>query len=127
MIPGVTFETMSYPISVPRPGVKREAGRRFAGCRGGGQRPNVGLLDRNCLSAFFLEQTRGRFELVETIIEQNRRANGWLIFATHDIDEHPTPFGCTPAFFRGTVECAVKSGAAVLPVAAALNRIIGTR
>ncbi len=125
LIAGVTFETVSYPISVPRPGVKREAGRRFAGSRGGGQTFNVGRCDRNYLKAFFLEQARGRSEPVDAIIEENRRANGWLIFATHDIDEHPTPYGCTPAFFAATIDRAVKSGAAILPVAAALRKISG--
>jgi hypothetical protein len=125
LVPSLVFETMSYPISVPSPGVKREAGKRFAGCRGGGQVFNVGVLDRNHLKAFFLEKTRGRLEPVQTIIDQNRRAKGWLIFATHDIDEHPTPYGCTPAFFAATVERAVKSGAVILPVAEALRRITG--
>jgi peptidoglycan/xylan/chitin deacetylase (PgdA/CDA1 family) len=125
LIPSLVFETMSYPISAPNPGVKREAGKRFAGCRGGGQAFNVGVLDRNHLKAFFLEKTRGRLEPVQSIIDQNRAANGWLIFATHDIDKHPTPYGCTPAFFAATVERAVKSGAVILPVAGALRRITG--
>jgi peptidoglycan/xylan/chitin deacetylase (PgdA/CDA1 family) len=125
LIPTLVFETMSYPISVPSPGIKREAGKRFAGCRGGGQAFNVGVLDRNHLKAFFLEKTRARFEPVEAVIEQNRRAKGWLIFATHDIDEHHTHYGCTPAFFAATVECAVRSGALILPVAAACRRSLG--
>ena len=125
IVAGCRFETMSYPISQPRPANKRVAGQRFAGCRAGGQTCNVGVLDRNGLKAFFLEQARGRLEAVEAVIEENRRANGWLIFATHDIDEHPTPYGCTSAFFRATVECAVRSGAEILPVAAALRRIAG--
>jgi hypothetical protein len=125
LVPTLVFETMSYPISAPHPAVKREAGRRFAGCRGGGQVFNIGVLDRNHLQAFFLEKSQGRLKPVQSIIDQNRRAKGWLIFATHDIDEHPTPYGCTPAFFRATVECAVKSGAVVLPVAETLRRITG--
>jgi len=123
LVPALVFETMSYPISVPRPGVKREAGRRFAGCRGGGQKFNSHRLDRSYLRAFFLEQARGRLEVVESIINQNHQANGWLIFATHDIDDRPTPYGCTPAFLAATVDRAMKSGAVILPVAAALRRI----
>jgi hypothetical protein len=125
LIPTLVFETMSYPISVPSAANKREAGNRFAGCRGGGQVFNVGVLDCNHLKAFFLEKCRHDFGAVESILEQNRRAKGWLIFATHDIDEHPTPYGCTPAFFSATVECAVQSGALILPVAAAYRQSFG--
>ncbi len=125
IVAGCRLETMSYPISEPRPANKRVASRRFAGCRAGGQALNLGVLDRNCLKAYFLEQARGRLEAIEAVVEENRRANGWLIFATHDIDEQPTPFGCTPAFFRAAVECAVRSKAEILPVATALRQIAG--
>ena len=53
------------------------------------------------------------------LIEENNRTRGWLIFATHDIDDHPTPFGCTGALFEALVQAVANSGARVLPVAAA--------
>ncbi len=45
-----------------------------------------------------------------------REAIGWLVFATHDVSESPTRFGCTPALFERIVDYAEKSGAHVLPV-----------
>jgi hypothetical protein len=83
----------------------------------------VGHADLNQLSAFFLEKTRGDFRLIKDIIEQNNRAKGWLIFATHDVSSRPSPYGCTPEFFRDVVHHAVDSGARILPVADALDVI----
>ena len=42
LIPGASFKTLSYPISVPRPETKRRVSKYFACCRGGGQTFNVG-------------------------------------------------------------------------------------
>jgi hypothetical protein len=61
--------------------------------------------------------------MIEGLIERNREAGGWLIFATHDIDRHHTPFGCTPDFFEYVVQSAVKSGARVLPMIEALESL----
>ncbi|HTV54138.1 MAG TPA: hypothetical protein VMI06_04405, partial [Terriglobia bacterium] len=94
-------------------------------CRGGGQTFNSGIADLNQLSAYFLEKAGSNFELVKALIDKNREARGWLIFATHDISSAPSPFGCTPEFFEGVVRYAIDSGAQILPVAAALNVVRG--
>ena len=36
--------------------------------------------------------------------------------ATHDVDDNPSPYGCTPGFFEEIVRYAVNSGAVILPV-----------
>jgi peptidoglycan/xylan/chitin deacetylase (PgdA/CDA1 family) len=38
-----------------------------------------------------------------TLIEQNMGTRGWLIFYTHDVNETPSQFGCTPEDFRAVV------------------------
>ena len=65
------------------------------------------------------EQARNEPETLKGLIDQNRAARGWLIFATHDVSEAHTPFGVTPAFFEDVVRYAVQSGAQILPVAEA--------
>lgn len=125
ILPDAKFETMSYPINTPRPDTKRRSGRRFAGCRGGGQSFNVGEIDLNYLQAFFLEQSRETPSTILELIERNREKNGWLIFATHDISDKPTRFGCVPELFDEVVTRAVRSGARVLPVAKALAVLCG--
>jgi peptidoglycan/xylan/chitin deacetylase (PgdA/CDA1 family) len=114
--PGSTLRSFSYPISWPRPETKRRVAAHFECARGGGQTFNVGVVDLNYLKAFFIEQSRDNFDVIRQMIDANSRANGWLIFATHDVCDAPTRFGCTPALFARIVEYATKSPAVVLPV-----------
>ena len=123
ILPKAGFLTMSYPISTPRPDTKRRTGQHFAACRGGGQKFNLGTVDLNYLQAFFLEQSRDSPDAIWEMIDRNRVAGGWLIFATHDVTPRPTKFGCTPELFGEVVSLAVNSGAQVLPVAQALSLV----
>ena len=136
-LPGITFQTFSYPYSAPSPGVKKVARQHFLCCRGGGMRPgrythrhtgggqtfNSGITDLNYLCAFFLEKSRDNCQAIKTLIDQNARAHGWLIFATHDICESPSPYGCTPEFFEQVVQWTLESGARILPVVQALEEL----
>jgi peptidoglycan/xylan/chitin deacetylase (PgdA/CDA1 family) len=123
LLPGAAFKTFSYPISPPRPLTKARMASYFSCCRAGGQAPNIGTADLNQLSAYFLEKTRHDIQAVRSVIDQNRQARGWLILATHDISDDPTPFGCTPGFFQDVVRYAIGSGARILPVVSALEAL----
>jgi hypothetical protein len=83
------------------------------------------MADLACLSAYFIEQQRERPDLIEAAIEENASRKGWLIFATHDICESPSPYGCTPELFEQVVAWSVASGAQVVPVAEALDILRG--
>jgi peptidoglycan/xylan/chitin deacetylase (PgdA/CDA1 family) len=125
-LPGSAFHTMSYPINPPRAWTKHRTGRYFFCCRGGGQTFNAGTADLNYLFAFFLEKSRHAPEVVKDLIDQNRRARGWLIFATHDVCASPSPFGCTPEFFEDIVHYAVNSGARIMPVVQVCKTLRGS-
>src|SRR5580704_2887175 len=139
VLPGITFETFAYPFSAPHLGVKRVAGRHFACCRGGGLRArryfphaggqtfNSGMTDLNLLCAVFLEKSRDNPEALKSLIDQNARARGWLIFATHDVCADPSPFGCTPDFFEQVAQWSLESGARLLPVVEALEVLKASR
>lgn len=122
-LPRSKLSSLSYPISWPRPETKRRVATYYECARGGGQTFNAGTVDLNYLKAFFIEQSRGNFGEIKQVVDANARAKGWLIFATHDVCESPTRFGCTPDLFERIVEYSAKSGAVVLPVHAALLRI----
>jgi len=123
LVPGAVFRSFSYPIIGPRPDSKRRASRYFRCCRGGGQTYNIGTIDLNFLKAYFLEKTHNNSRLVREIIDRNGQDRGWLIFATHDISETHTKYGCNPSFFEDTVKYALASGATILPVTEALDAI----
>ena len=125
LVPGLEFKSFSYPISEPRPLTKRNTARHFQCCRGGGQAINSGTADLNRLSGYFLEKSRGQLEPVRNVIDENRQLRGWLILATHDVADNPSPYGCTPKFFEDVVKYAINSGASILPVAEALKVLRG--
>lgn len=123
LLPRAEFRTFSYPISPPRPWTKAKISKNFLCCREGGQKLNSGTTDLNQLSAYFLEKSRDNFHAVREQIDRNSEVRGWLIFATHDICEDPSPWGCTPEFFVNVVQYAIQSGALILPVVKALGSL----
>jgi peptidoglycan/xylan/chitin deacetylase (PgdA/CDA1 family) len=120
LLPGRVFQSFSYPITCPRPGTKRRAGRHFASSRGGGQIYNLGKADLNHVSAYFLEKDGGDLAPAKRMIDRTVANRGWLIFATHDVSDTPTPYGCRPGYFEEIVRYASASGGRVLPVIDAL-------
>jgi len=125
LLPDASFKTFAYPIAGPRPHTKRRAAKHFPCCRFGGQTYNAGVTDRNLLSAYFLEQGRHDPDSVKRMIDRNSDAGGWLIFATHDVCDTPTRFGCSPMFFEDIVRHASRSGATVLPAGDAWDIVSG--
>jgi peptidoglycan/xylan/chitin deacetylase (PgdA/CDA1 family) len=124
LVPGTQFQVFAYPLNGPNVTVKRAVGRRFIACRGGGQSINSGLIDLNLLRAFFLDRRiTTDLRIVEDIISLNAERNGWLIFATHDVGCQPSPYGCDPQFFDAVVQCAVRSGARVVPMMQACEEL----
>lgn len=126
LLPGTTMENFSYPISHPQTETKRRTARYYISARGGGQTFNVGTTDLNYLKAFFIEQSRDNFAAIQQVIDETVSKNAWLIFATHDVCESPTRFGCTPALFTRIVDSVVQSGATVLPINQALQLSMGS-
>jgi peptidoglycan/xylan/chitin deacetylase (PgdA/CDA1 family) len=125
-LPGTRLRSLSYPISYPRPRTKRCTEKYFSCARGGGQTFNTGIVDLNYLKAFFIEQSGDNFDAIKQTIDGNACAKGWLIFATHDVCDQPTRFGCAPGFFEKVVDYAIQSKATILPVFRAWQVIFGT-
>ena len=63
-------------------------------------------------------------ERIKGVIDENSKAGGWLIFATHDLSDLPTRWGCVPQLFEDIVEYSVNSGARILPVFRAYESIV---
>ena len=81
-------------------------------------------MDLNLVKAYFIDyRNRNKLNLIEKLIKNNFMSNGWLVFATHDVDDNPSRFGVDPELFKSVVDLAVKSGSVILPVAEACERI----
>jgi peptidoglycan/xylan/chitin deacetylase (PgdA/CDA1 family) len=124
IVHGARLKTFAYPKSGAALSVKFHLEKHFICCRGGGQTFNAGKADLNLLKAFFLDK-RNKVDLnmAARLIDLNNMQLGWLIFATHDVSDNPSPYGCTPEFFEDVVKYAVDSGALILPVAQACEKI----
>jgi peptidoglycan/xylan/chitin deacetylase (PgdA/CDA1 family) len=111
------FHVFAYPLNGPAVSTKRIAGNNFLACRGGGQTFNRDLVDLNLLKAYFVDQrTWGNLDEITRLIDENAAAGGWLIFATHDVVDNPSAYGCTPAYFEQIVRLSRASGARLLPM-----------
>jgi peptidoglycan/xylan/chitin deacetylase (PgdA/CDA1 family) len=124
LLPEASFKSLAYPLAEPRPNTKRRAAKHFSCCRAGGQTYNIGVVDRGLLSAYFLERAK-HSDSVKRIIDGNAKARGWLIFATHDVCDKASPWGCKPEVFEDIVRYASRSGATVLPVCDAWDVVCG--
>jgi peptidoglycan/xylan/chitin deacetylase (PgdA/CDA1 family) len=125
ILPGVTFGSHSYPISCPSPWNKRISESRYSAARGGEQKANGTLVDANNLDAFFIEKSRENLAAIRAQIDQAKVTASWLIFATHDICNEPSPFGCTREVFETVVRYTAESGIKVLPVSRAFAYLQG--
>ena len=123
LVPGATLRSLSYPIGTPKPAIKRRSERHFSGCRAGGQTHNLGEIDLNYIKAFFIEQSAEHPEKIHAALKDAIAARGWLVFATHDVSDQPTKYGCTPALFAEIAGAVADSAASVLPVSEALEAI----
>lgn len=121
LLPGVNVESFSYPFGSAPLSAKRSAGKLYSTCRGIFPGINFGIADLNLLCAYRLYSRCESLSRISKIIGINSRCKGWLIFYTHDVQENPSPFGCTPDYLKTVVEYACQSEAIVLPVSKALE------
>lgn len=107
----------AYPYGEVSPAAKRLIARRFATARGVRAGVNRGVCDRALLRATPIEDLRRT--VIDTAIEDFDRHGGWLIFYAHDVCDHPSEWGCTPALLEQTIERARAVGGQLTPVSAA--------
>jgi len=121
---GARFEVFAYPLNGPDVSAKKVAGARFTGCRGGGQTFNDDVIDLSLLKAYFLDgRSRDRLNEIRDLIERNAAARGWLIFATHDVCNEPSEYGCTLHDFASIVDLSIRSGARVLTMSQVFEQV----
>jgi peptidoglycan/xylan/chitin deacetylase (PgdA/CDA1 family) len=96
---------------------------RFAACRSASPGVNAGVADLGALRAEPLFSRSTDAAAVKSLIERSSRPRSWLIFFTHDVDESPGPYGCTPELFEHALDIALSMGCQVLPVRNALGCI----
>jgi peptidoglycan/xylan/chitin deacetylase (PgdA/CDA1 family) len=84
---------------------------------------NAGRIDLHFLRSTLLDRSTRDPADIDALIEETIRRNGWLIFTTHDVDDHPSPYGCTPAILDHALEVVRRRGLTIATIAAALDLI----
>ena len=106
----------SYPYGHVSLAAKRAIGAGMSSCRGTYGGLNGSMTDLNLLRANSLYGGIDRFAEFEALVMDNERQKGWLIFYTHDVRSHPSPFGCTPQLLDRMVSLTLERGFSVRPV-----------
>jgi Polysaccharide deacetylase len=115
--------TFAFPFADIDLRTKLRMQTRFAACRSTSPGVNAGVADLGALRAEPLFSGSTDAAAVKSLIASSSRPRSWLIFFTRDVDEMPSPYGCTPALFEHTLETALAMGCEVLSVRNALGRI----
>jgi peptidoglycan/xylan/chitin deacetylase (PgdA/CDA1 family) len=115
--------SFSYPFGQISPLRKLILQHRFVSCRGIRPGVNCGVADLGLLRATPLYTDS--LTNIHAQLEKASSKNGWLVFYTHDVDENPSPFGCTPALFETAVQLTASAGFDVMTVRDAVSAIEG--
>lgn len=86
---------------------------------------NRGAFDLNHVRAVSLYEHHTDLAGIETLMAQLENEPGWLVFYTHDVQEHPSRYGITPGLFEQIVALVARSNVAVATTSQALDLIVG--
>jgi peptidoglycan/xylan/chitin deacetylase (PgdA/CDA1 family) len=97
--------------------------KRFDSCRGKIEGINVGTIDLALLKVVELYDRTLTPDKLQNLLREVCDRNGWLIFYSHDVADIPTFMGCSPAFFRSTIETVQSMGLTCVSVREGLRHI----
>jgi peptidoglycan/xylan/chitin deacetylase (PgdA/CDA1 family) len=106
----------AYPYGHVSVKSKKRLGAQLSSCRGVYGGINGPLVDLNLLRANSLYGDTDRLAEAESLLAENNRRLGWLIFYTHDVRQNPSPFGCTPALLDKVIERTLEKGFRIVPI-----------
>jgi len=125
---GIRPTNFAYPYGFASFARKRQLGGLVTSSRSVAPGINAGDFDPQFLRCVELADGRLTPDALDSYLDVATRSSGWLIFCSHDIADHPTPFGCTPSLFQRALDGVAARGVEIVTVAAALerSRIVGT-
>lgn len=118
----VPCSTFAYPFGATQPGLKRALSGRYRAMRGvlpGAHTNRVDLNQVRSMPLFSGPKLSAALDEIKAL----KTRPAWLTLFAHDIRDNPSPWGCTPAEFERVIKAIKESGADVLTMDGALNRI----
>lgn len=116
--------TFAYPYGDVAAGPKAVLAGRFGLLRA----LHPGLVETGCdlnqAPAVGIEGPQGE-AAARRWLDRARERKAWLILYTHDVQDNPTQWGCTPAALAGLVDAALDGGFDVVTVAEGARRLSG--
>lgn len=122
---GIEMTSFAYPFGHVNLSTKLMMSRRFAGSRGIWAGVNAPSIDIDQVQAAPLESRSWDATDFDGLIAAAKARNGWLVFFGHDVDEAPSPYGCTPAQLESVLKKVKDAGFEILPFKEALKRATG--
>ena len=110
-----TVASFAYPYGETSFSSKRWAADVFATSRGILPGVNVGEVDRAQLRAVELTGSEFSRKRAFEMLELAAASNGWLIFFTHDVGLHPSPYGCPEDLIKTLASRALDMGCVLAP------------
>lgn len=115
-----SLTSFAYPFGIVTLGAKLAASTGYSSARGTRPGINRHIADLAQLKTIAIDDD---LDGARRLIEETRRSRAWLIFYTHDVQETPSPFGCTPDAFENVVKLVHESGCDIQPVKNAMDAV----
>jgi peptidoglycan/xylan/chitin deacetylase (PgdA/CDA1 family) len=109
-------DNFSYPFGAVTVATKKAVGTKMLSCRSSFRGVNGPIVDLSLLRANSLYGGIDQLSLVKKLLRRAQELSGWLIFYTHDVKDHPSRYGCTPALLEAAVKAALDSSIKVMTV-----------
>jgi peptidoglycan/xylan/chitin deacetylase (PgdA/CDA1 family) len=123
IVPGLEMNTFAYPFGHVSLSGKSRLRHRFAACRGIEAGLNRGRIDLSYLKAVQLYESVMDEAKLTSLITQTVDRKAWLILFTHDVEDAPSRFGCSPSLLRFALTAAVQAGVDIMPIKNAIGEI----
>jgi peptidoglycan/xylan/chitin deacetylase (PgdA/CDA1 family) len=119
--PSIQIENFAYPYGTGSVFRKGQLGKVFKTSRGILPGVNSGTVDLQYLRSSPLIDQEIDADGIDRVFDEAVATNGWLIFYSHDVEDEPSPYGCTPALLRHALDAAARRKIPALSVAGALR------
>jgi len=121
----IPISNFAYPYGDISFATKRYLGGRYDSCRALTPGVNADVADLGVLKCNALEQTSIGRQGVSHLITEAVRRNGWLLFASHDVEDMPSQYGVRPELVTFALRSALAAGCRLVTVAQALRILRG--
>ena len=125
IVGNVPVRNFAYPYGDISFAAKRYLGERYDSCRATTPGVNADVADLGVLKCNALEQASIGRQGISHLITETVRRNGWLVFASHDVNDAPSRYGIRPDLLTFALRSALAAGCRLVTVAQALRILRG--